>query len=176
MLSVSHNFSTRRLSVSLAAVAAAALTGFSVISGLTPATAQPPSVVSLSGGVNPGTVARGGKGEVMVTLAIKPGWHVYASDPGNANYIPTTVAASAAKGVTFGKPRFPKAQLLKTTVDPKPVNVYQGKAIIAIPFSVAKTAKPGKQALTAKIGYQTCNDQTCLPPETIPVTVAVMVK
>ena len=172
-------FSTRRLNVSLVAASVAAITaitGFSVISGLTPATAQPPSVVSLSGGVHPGTVARGGKGEVMVTLAIKPGWHVYASDPGNANYIPTTVAASAAKGVTFGKPRFPRAQLLKTTVDPKPINVYQGKAVIAIPFVVAKTATPGRQTLTAKVGYQTCNAQTCLPPQTIPVTVAVTVK
>ncbi len=176
MPSTSSTFSTRRLSLSLAAVATVAVAGFSVISNLTPATAQPPSVVSVSGGVHPGTVARGGKGEVTVTLAIKPGWHVYASDPGNANYIPTTVVTNAAKGVTFSKPRFPKAQSLKTTVDPKPVNVYQGKAIIAIPFMVAKTAKPGKQMLTAKIGYQTCNDRMCQPPETIPVTVSVMVK
>jgi DsbC/DsbD-like thiol-disulfide interchange protein len=167
---------TRRLSLSAAAAAAAALTGFSIVSGLTPATAQPPSVVTASGGVKPGVVARGGKGEVMVTLAIKPGWHVYASDPGNPSYIPTTVSGKSANGVTFGKPRFPKAASLKTTVDPKPVNVYQGKTTIAIPFTVAKTAKPGRQKLTANVGYQTCNDQTCLPPETVPVTAVVTVK
>jgi DsbC/DsbD-like thiol-disulfide interchange protein len=56
------------------------------------------------------------------------------------------------------------------------VNVYEGKATIAVPFSVAKAAKPGKQKLTANVGYQTCNDQTCLPPETVPVSAMVTVK
>jgi DsbC/DsbD-like thiol-disulfide interchange protein len=133
-------------------------------------------VVKASGGVRPGTVARGGKGAVLVTLSIKPGWHVYASDPGNSNYIPTTVTAKNANGVTFGKATFPKAAQLKTTADPKPVNVYANKATIAIPFTVTKAAKPGKQKLTASVGYQTCNDQTCLPPETVPVTAMVTVK
>ncbi|MES2459292.1 MAG: protein-disulfide reductase DsbD domain-containing protein [Armatimonadota bacterium] len=168
--------SNTRLSLSVAAAAAVVVAGYSVFSPLVPAIAQPASVVTTSGGVKPGVVARGGKGEVMVTLAIKPGWHVYASDPGNPSYIPTTVSAKGANGVTFGKPRFPKAESLKTSVDPKPVNVYQGKATIAIPFTVAKTAKPGKQKLTASVGYQTFNDQTCLPPETVPVTAMVTVK
>ncbi len=168
------NLNDRRLSLSVAA-AAAAITGLSVFSHA-PATAQPATVVKPSGAVRPGVVARGGKGEVLVTLAIKPGWHVYASDPGNPNYIPTTVSGKSANGVTFGKPRFPKASPLKTSVDPKPVNVYQGRAIIAIPFTVAKTARPGRQMLTTSVGYQSCDDQKCLPPETVTVTVAVTVR
>jgi thiol:disulfide interchange protein DsbD len=112
----------------------------------------------------------------MVTLQMQPGWHVYASDPGNPSYIPTTVTTKNANGVTYGKPRFPKSTTLKTTVDPKPVNVYEGKATIAVPFTVSKTAKPGTQKLTASVGYQTCNDQTCLPPETVPVSATVTVK
>jgi DsbC/DsbD-like thiol-disulfide interchange protein len=165
----------RCLRVSFAA-ATVSITGFMILAGLVPATAQPASVVKTAGDVRPGTVVRGGKGVVMVTLMIQPGWHVYASDPGNENYIPTTVTTKNANGVTYGKPRFPKASTLKTSVDPKPVNVYEGKATIAVPFTVTKTAKPGKQKLTANVGYQTCNDQTCLPPETVPVSAVVTVK
>ena len=78
--------------------------------------------------------------------------------------------------MTVGKPVFPKAMAMKTAADPKPINVYEGKAIIKVPITVAKTAKPGTHALKMTVGYQTCNDKMCLPPTSVPVTANVTVK
>lgn len=155
----------RRLILSTALVTAALL----------PAVAQAPSNVTVSAS-GPATVARGGKGTLSLTLKIKSGWHVYAADPGSSDYIATTVEAKGADGVLYGKPVFPKATTLKTSTDPKPLNVYKDTAVISVPFTVAKTAKPGKHTLSATVGYQTCNDSMCLPPDTIPVTASVTVK
>ena len=114
------------------------------------------------------SVARGAKGSVTVTLSVKPGWHVYAAVPGADSYIPTTVSTTPDAGVTVGKAVFPKATALKTATDPKPVNVYQGKAVITLPVTAAKTAKAGVHPLKVTIGYQTCNDKMCLPPTRSP--------
>ena len=132
------------------------------------------SQVAVSAAAPP--VARGATGTVTVTLNVKPGWHVYAAEPGADSYIPTTVAATPDAGVTVGKAAFPKPIKLKTPTDPKPVNVYEGKAIITVPITVAKTAKPGSHALKITVGYQTCNDKMCLPPTSVPVTANITVK
>ena len=130
--------------------------------------------VAVSAAATP--VARGAKGTVTVTLNVKPGWHVYAAKPGADSYIPTTIAATPDAGVTVGTAVFPKPMAMKTATDPKPVNVYEGKAIIKVPITVAKTAKPGMHALKMMVGYQTCNDKMCLPPTSVPVTANVTVK
>jgi DsbC/DsbD-like thiol-disulfide interchange protein len=132
--------------------------------------------VKVAAAAAPGTVARGGKGQMTVTLNVKPGWHVYAADPGSPDYIPTTVAATGADGVSFAKAKFPRSKAMKAAGSPKPLNVYEGKAVIAVPFTVAKAARPGKRTLKATVGYQTCNDQMCLPPATAPVSAALTVK
>jgi hypothetical protein len=42
--------------------------------------------------------------------------------------------------------------------------------------TVAKGIAPGNYTLKAELRYQACNDNSCFPPKTVPMDVAVNVK
>jgi len=50
---------------------------------------------------------------------------------------------------------------------------YDGSASFTVPIAVAADAQPGAQTLTVSVRFQTCNDQSCLPPKTIKVTAPI---
>jgi len=93
----------------------------------------------------------------IVTAAIEKGWHINSAHPLESFAIPTTLS-------------FENAELLKADFPPHTIRsfafsggtklaVYEGT--ISIPF----TAKTSAQTITAKLHYQACNDNICLPPK-----------
>jgi len=126
--------------------------------------------------VTPVTVARGGKGTLTLTLKIKDGYHINGVEPGNEFAIATVFTGKAPAGVTYGKPVFPKAKPINMPGFETPINVYEGTAVVTIPFTVAKTAKPGKATVGGSLRYQGCDDSSCFPPDSISVAAPVTVK
>lgn len=108
------------------------------------------------------TAARSGKGyEIRISASFQPGWHVYAMEPGgDGTLIPTTFRFKPVNG---------KPPVVKSLAKPKAMTfvgvdgeayVYEGKT----DFTSSVTGKPG-QTLNLEIGYQSCNEQMCLPPK-----------
>lgn len=106
----------------------------------------------------------GGKNyQIRISSAIKPGWHIYAMKPGgDGSLIPTSFSFKPAPG---GK----KPAAVTTGSKPKAMNfagidgtayVYEGST----DFTSTVSGTPG-QTLTLTVGYQSCNDEMCLPPK-----------
>jgi hypothetical protein len=144
-----------------------------------PVCAQGPGnvkVATVTASAKPTTVVRGGKGFLAITVAVSPQFHINAHKPNDPDLIPTTFTAGSVSGVTFGAAQFPAAKSIKVSYEKQPMLVYEGRATILIPFTIAKTAKPGRLAVSGTLGYQGCNNLSCYPPASAPVSAVVTVK
>ena len=155
------------------ALCAAALCAVS----LAPARAQGPTIVSVASvKASPVTVVPGGHGTLMVTLSVAPGYHINAHKPNDPNLIPTSLTAASA-GAVFGAARYPVTKTIKVSYTPKPILVYESRATILMPFTVAKSAKHGKKmAILGTLSFQGCNQASCFAPTSLPVHATVGVK
>jgi len=145
---------------------------------LTPAHAQfgGPKVATVTATAKPTTVAPGGRGVLLVTVAVGPKYHINAHAPNDPAYIATVFAGQKTPGITFGPATYPAPKAMKLSYAPKPLLVYTGNAVISVPFTVAKTAKTGKTALAGALSFQGCDAKYCYPPASAQVRAAVTIR
>ncbi len=155
-----------------------ALVALPVMTLMSPAAAQfhGPKVATASASAKPASVARGGHGVLLVTVTVGPQYHLNAHAPNDAAYIPTVFVGQATPGVTFGAAHYPAPRAMKLSYAPKPLLVYTGRVVIAVPFTVATTAHPGRLPLAGTLSFQGCDAKSCYPPASAPVRAAVTVR
>lgn len=96
-------------------------------------------------------------------------WHGYTNPPADKYDTPVTLKI-ATKGVSFVKVTYPKGN---AKVGEKPV--YSGTIEIKFEFKSSKPLAP-KSKLNFELGYQMCNDSTCIPPTTAKATIELPAK
>ena len=145
---------------------------------LLPAHAQfgGPKVATVTATAKPVTVAPGGRGVLVVTVAVAPQYHINAHVPNDPAYIATVFAGQKTPGIVYGTPVYPAPKAMRMDGVAKPLLVYTGKAVIDVPFTVAKTARPGKTALIGALSFQGCDAKSCYPPASAQVRTAVTVR
>ncbi len=126
--------------------------------------------------VQPAAVPRGSKGMMTVTLNVGAKYHVNANKPNDPAYIATVFTPQPVPGITFGVARYPAPKLMKLSYSPKPLLVYVGRVIVAVPFTVTQSAKPGMVPLSGTMNFQGCDAQSCFPPVAAQVKTVVLVK
>jgi thiol:disulfide interchange protein DsbD len=140
------------------------------------ATAPPPDATTLlKVSAAPVTLHAGGSAAVTLKLVLAQGWHVYANPPSGEYNIPVKAALTGAMGVSAGTPHYPAGKDVKLPSDDKPTRVYDGAFEITLPLQALASATNGKHTLKGKVSFQSCNDQVCLPPASVPFTVDVTV-
>ena len=135
-----------------------------------------PKVATVTATAKPVAVAPGGRGVLVVTVTVGPQYHINAHVPNDPAYIATVFAGQKAPGITYGTPVYPSPHPMKLSYAAKPLLVYTGRAVIAVPFTVAKTAKPGKATLSGALSFQGCDAKSCYPPASAQVHTAVTIK
>jgi len=145
---------------------------------LSPAAAQfgGPKVATVSASARPVSIARGGHGVLLVTVSVGPKYHINAHAPNDAAYIPTVFSGQATPGIKFGAAHYPAPRAMKLSYAPKPLLVYTGRAVITVPFTVSKTARPGPLPLAGALSFQGCDAKSCFPPASAQVRAAVTVR
>jgi DsbC/DsbD-like thiol-disulfide interchange protein len=104
-----------------------------------------------------------GKQVITVKLAIDKGWHTYANPAGDLG-TPTVIKVEGRKPEDV-KIDYPEGKLVK---DPAgSMIIYENSA--AIKVTVPRT--PGDSPLKLKVKFQACNEETCLMPATVELTV-----
>ena len=120
--------------------------------------AQPPVSLAL---VAPNEMGIGESRNVAVNFTMRPGWYIYAPTGRNAPHgmIETSVSFGLPEGIETAGPRGLPLHHFKGLYD-----IYEG--------SDREWAQPveasaaGSYEVTAKVTYQTCKDDLCLPPRT----------
>lgn len=103
---------------------------------------------------------------ILITLSIDPGYHVNANPASEDYLIPTSVAFAGAKPEHID---YPPSIPFKPAFSEKPINVYEGRVVIAASFPPGTLDRTRARALT--VTAQACTDRICLPPAQISATV-----
>lgn len=119
------------------------------------------------------TVAAGKPTAVALHFRIREGLHINAHDPSEEFLIPTVLSIPDASGVRLEEATYPPGKEFTLPVDPTTkLKVYTGEFAIQVRI----VAQTGDHMVEAKLRYQACDDNACLPPKTITVPIDVVGK
>jgi hypothetical protein len=119
------------------------------------------------------TVAAGKASEVAMHFRIAQGLHINSHTPKEDYLIPTALSIPETSGVRLEQAIYPQGGDLTLPVDPKTkLSVYTGEFTIQARI----VAKPGNHLVEAKLRYQACDKNACMPPKTITVPFDVIGK
>jgi len=134
-----------------------------------------PRVVTATARVrNPEQPATGRELLAVVSLAIKPGWHLYANPTGVEILKPTTLILEAGQAATELHVDYPAGQVkVLGSLGQEKVALYEGNVEIPISLRLAPGAAAGK--ITLKLSYQACDERVCLAPASLAIPLEVSV-
>jgi thiol:disulfide interchange protein DsbD len=125
---------------------------------------QPQAYVSLQ------PVPRGRAFEIAVVAKITPGFHVNAHEPSEEYLIPTKVTADLPPGITVVETDYPRGVMRAFQFSKTPLRVYETSFTVRMTMRAGNSAALGRHKIPLTVGYQACNQDSCLPPTKIPVT------
>lgn len=150
----------------------------SMVSGLP---SEPPVTIGIE--AQNSQIVPGAKSVIAVILDHAEHYHTNLNVPivpkemGNLVPIPTTVTLPEIEelifeGIIWPEPVEVDIDFLMTG-NPYKYLVYSQRAIIYIPFEVAAGSTIGEQVIELQVGYQVCDETTCLAPESETVSVTI---
>jgi thiol:disulfide interchange protein DsbD len=143
------------------------------VSGQTP---KEPVKWSMKANLPGKSLKPGDKFDLRLTATIEEGWHIYSLDQEEGGPTPTRIVMPSDQ--PFEQAGAIESSEPKTAMDPNfnlVTQYYEDTASFTIPVKVAATATAGKAQAKVNVTFQTCNDELCLPPRTVKLTVDVTV-
>ena len=132
-----------------------------ILPGLASAQTPPPTHIAPSLVAETQMPAAGSRITLAFAMKPAPQWHGYWQNPGDAG-LPTRVAWTAPKGMTFGPLQYPVPQPL--LIAGLMNYVYEKDYAQLVTVDVPKGLAPGtKLPIQAKLDWLACNPSTCVP-------------
>ncbi len=101
----------------------------------------------------------------VLEIAVRSPYHINADRPTEDYLIGTTIDFKRVPGVTIGKPAFPPAEMKRFSFSEKPLAVFEGKIQVKVELALAPDFRGDEVAIEGTVGYQACDDQSCLAPD-----------
>ena len=108
--------------------------------------------------------------DVKFKVTLKPGFHVNSNKPSDEYLIPLRLSFDGTP-IELVSTAFPQPKLEKYVFSDKPLSVYSGTFEIVAKLKAKPDARLGINFGTAKLRYQACDSNSCLPPKTLEVKV-----
>jgi len=110
---------------------------------------------------------------VALHFRIAPGLHINSHSPKDEFLIPTTLTIPEGSGVRLEEAKYPPGADFTMPADPGTrLNVYTGEFVIEARLAAAA----GDHLVEAKLRYQACDQNACMPPRTITAAIDVVGK
>jgi thiol:disulfide interchange protein DsbD len=122
------------------------------------------SVVSINVVPPEGGLKAGQPGVLTLELDIQKPYHINSDKPAESFLIPTTVKFTEQSGLVFGNVVFPPAPLKKLPISENAMSVYEGLVRITAEVTASQELVGKEVPIQGTVRYQSCNDNTCLPP------------
>jgi len=121
-------------------------------------------------------IKRGGAVQIAVIVEVDEGYHINSNRPAEKYLIPTALKIERTAGLTTTPVAYPKAKLQKFEFSEKPLSVFEGKTVLRLTARALPSLSAGAQTLKGKLTVQACNNQQCLRPQTIDVSIPLQVE
>jgi hypothetical protein len=119
------------------------------------------------------TVPAGKASDVQLHFRIAQGLHINSHKPKDEFLIPTTFSIPDGAGVQLQDTNYPAGVEISLPLDPSTkLSVYTGEFTIQAKI----VAAAGNHLVEAKLHFQACDKNACMPPKTIPVAIDVIGK
>jgi DsbC/DsbD-like thiol-disulfide interchange protein len=117
------------------------------------------------------TVSAGKPIEVALHFRIADGLHINSHTPKDEYLIPTSLTIPDGEGVRLETATYPSGTEFTLPADPATkLNVYTDELVIQARI----VATAGNHLVEAKLRFQACDKEVCMPPKTIPVAIDVI--
>ena len=113
--------------------------------------------------------------KLAVLAQVAVGYHINDHKPSLDYLIPTELKLEASDQFTVKSVVYPQGTLKRFAFSDVPLSVYEGTTVVGTLLQVGKAVPAGTYTLKAKFTYQACNDHACLPPTSVPLTVAIRI-
>jgi hypothetical protein len=108
-------------------------------------------------------------------LRIRDGWHINSNLPAGDLLIPTEIAVDGVGlPVRLGGADYPAGERLRLPFADEPLSVYRGEVEIRGRLLLGD-GRPGAGLARLRLRYQACDDEKCLPPETLPLSIPLRI-
>ncbi|MFO7998745.1 MAG: cytochrome c biogenesis protein CcdA, partial [Bacteroidales bacterium] len=107
----------------------------------------------------------GNQYEIILTATMDPGWSIYGTDIPPGGPIPTTIDFTPGSGYRLvGELRHPAAEVKFDPNFDMEISMFEGRVSFRQTIEVLSSAP---LQLTGEVGFMSCDDQRCLPPDFI---------
>ena len=120
-------------------------------------------------------VKAGAATPLALIVEINDGYHINSNRPADKNLIATALKFDRLAGLSVSPVSYPRAKMQKFEFSPKPLSVYEGKAVFKTTARALAQLAAGAQTLKGKLTVQACNNQVCLRPQTVDVAIPLEV-
>ena len=120
-------------------------------------------------------VKAGAPTALALVIEIDNGYHINSNRPADKNLIATALKFDRLPGFRVSPVVFPKAKLQKFEFSPKPLSVFEGKAVLKVTVWLLPALAGQALTLKGKLTVQACNNQVCLRPQTLDVEIPLEV-
>ena len=112
--------------------------------------------------------------KVAVKAKVDEGWHINSNKP-NEDFLIGTTVASLNQKFPLAKVVFPNPKEITLGFSDKPVSVFEGEFTIGLLVNVDKALPVGNYKIPIQLDYQSCNNQSCMPPTSVKDSIEVSV-
>lgn len=119
------------------------------------------------------TLRPGDTTEVVVSVAVDPGWHINSDEPGLEFLIPTRLEFDLPPGIAVREVAYPTpvARRLKFAGD-RELEVFEGTFTIRATLAY-ESSSADSRGLVVRLRYQACNDTICKRPAVLDLPLEV---
>ena len=117
----------------------------------------------------------GGSFPVEIRITTAKGWYIHGPEKDQNFLIPTVLSFPATETIRIEEIKFPAPEKITFAYAKDPIEVFSGEIRVKALLVVEKEATPGNHILKGELSYQACSENSCLPPEMVPVSISVSV-
>lgn len=146
-----------------------------LLSGLTLAKIEEP-IVTVNVIPSQEHFAAGRSYPLTLEITIRSPYHINADLPSEDYLIGTTVDFKPSPGVTYGNVVFPPAEIRRLGFSEKPLAVFEGTIKVTAEADLDAGFEGNAIDIAGVVGYQACDDRSCLPPDEAAFSLKVSVE
>jgi thiol:disulfide interchange protein DsbD len=132
-------------------------------------------VVEVRSLISRDAVAPGETFKAAVILRVQAGYHINDNAPLDEFMIPTTLAIDDHPDFEVVETLFPKGRRARFAYSEVDLVVYEGEVVLGVLLKAKDGSGPGAKTIKASLGYQACDNMSCLPPKEVSFAMAVPV-
>lgn len=132
-------------------------------------------VVEVRSALSRSAVGPGETFKAAVILKVQAGYHINDNSPLDEFMFPTSLTLEESPDFEVVEIYYPSGRRARYSYSETELVVYDGEAVLGVLLKAKDGVSSGARTLKASLGYQACDNTSCLPPREIAFEIAVPV-